>query len=238
MTVRTLLRLSPVALGLALAACAQGPKTPAPVSAAPATTTVEQAMLLLNEGDEAGARKAVKALLKRNPNDPGARVLEDSLDRDPVQLLGPKSFDYVVQPGDTMMGLSEKFLGTRLKFYQLARYNAVKIPAQLGAGVTLKIPGEAPRPPEPVRPRPTPKPVESAPKPAKPKAPPAPAAPSQNPAAAQKARSAGLAALNQGRVANAVALLRRAAALDPGNPLIQRDLSRAERIERTVQAKQ
>lgn len=238
MTVRSLLRLAPLALGLALAACSQGPKTPAPVPVAPALVTVTEAMQLLNQGDEAGARKAVKALLKRNPNDPGARVLADSLDRDPVELLGPKSFDYVVQSGDTMMGLSEKFLGTALKFYQLARYNGVKIPAQLAAGTTIRIPGVAPRPPESPRPRPAPHGAEAAPKPARAKAPAPAAAPVQNPAAAQKARSAGLAALNQGRVANAVALLRRAAALDPGNPLIQRDLSRAERIERTVQAKQ
>jgi LysM repeat protein len=237
MTVRTLLRVSPVALGLALAACSQGPKAPTPVSAAPAAVTVDSAMALLNQGDEAGARREVKLLLKRNPNDPAARVLQDSLDIDPVQLLGPKNYDYVVQSGDTMMGLSEKFLGTTLKFYQLARYNGVKIPAQLSAGTTIKIPGEPPRPVEAPKPRPTPRPAESAPKPTKPKPAPAPSAPAPNPAAAQKTRSAGLAALNQGKVATAVALLRRAAALDPSNPLIQRDLARAERIQRTVQAR-
>jgi LysM repeat protein len=235
MTVRSSLHLIPLALGLALAACSQGPKAPAPVSAAPAAVSVDTAMELLNQGDEAGARKQVALLLKRNPADPAARVLQDSLDSDPIQLLGPKNFDYVVQSGDTMLGLSEKFLGTKLKFYQLARYNGVKIPAQLSAGTTLKIPGEAPRPVEPPKPRPTPRPAESAPKP-KPKPTPPAAAPTQNPAAAQRARSAGLAALNQGKVANAVALLRRAAALDPSNPLIQRDLARAERIQRTVQA--
>lgn len=235
MTVRSLLQVSSLALGLALAACSQGPKAPAPVSAAPVAVTVDSVLELLNQGDEEGARKQVKLLLKRNPNDPSARVLQDSLESDPVQLLGPKSFDYVVQSGDTMLGLSEKFLGTKLKFYQLARYNGVKIPAQLAVGTTIKIPGEAPHPVEPPKPRPTPRPAESAPKP-KPKPAPSPAAPTQNPAAAQRARSAGLAALNQGKVANAVALLRRAAALDPGNPLIQRDLARAERIQRTVQA--
>jgi tetratricopeptide (TPR) repeat protein len=236
MTVRSLLRLSPVALALALAACAQGPKKPVPVSAAPVIVTIDTAMALLDRGDEAGARKEVRELLKRNPNDPEARVLQDSLDRDPAELLGPKNFDYLVQPGDTMIGLSEKFLGTKLKFYQLARYNGVKVPAALAAGTTIKIPGEAPRPVETPRTRPS-RSAEPAPKASKPKAAPAPTAPARSPAAAQKARSAGLAALNQGKVAQAVALLRRAAVLDPGNPLIQRDLSRAERIERTVQAR-
>jgi len=35
----------------------------------------------------------------------------------------------------------------------------------------------------------------------------------------------------------AVGLLRRAAALDPGNPVIARDLTRAERIAATVKAR-
>jgi Flp pilus assembly protein TadD len=68
----------------------------------------------------------------------------------------------------------------------------------------------------------------------KPTPPPAPAA---NPALAGQLRSAGLNALNQGQVARAVALLTRAAQLDPANPLIARDLARAERIARAVQAK-
>jgi EAL domain-containing protein (putative c-di-GMP-specific phosphodiesterase class I) len=59
-----------------------------------------------------------------------------------------------------------------------------------------------------------------------------------NPAAAQRARSAGLAALNRGAVKQAVGLLQRAHALDPGNAVILRDLQRAERIAATVRARQ
>ena len=67
-------------------------------------------------------------------------------------------------------------------------------------------------------------------------APAAPAKAAANPAAARAARTAGLVALNQGAVQRAVGLLRRAATLDPGNPLIARDLARAERIAATVRA--
>jgi hypothetical protein len=51
-------------------------------------------------------------------------------------------------------------------------------------------------------------------------------------------RSAGLAALNRGAVKQAVGLLQRAHALDPGNAVILRDLQRAERIAATVRARQ
>jgi Flp pilus assembly protein TadD len=64
-----------------------------------------------------------------------------------------------------------------------------------------------------------------------------PVAPLANPAVARQLRAAGLAALNQGNIDRAVALLRRAATLDPGNPLIARDLGRAERIAATVRAR-
>jgi hypothetical protein len=139
-----------------------------------------------------------------------------------------------------MVGLADRFLGNKLKFYQLARYNGVKVPAALAAGTVLHIPGT---PPKPATPKPAPRsPEPPAPivKPVHPKPVPppvaAPVVPTANPALARQLRGAGLAALNQGKIDRAVALLSRAAALDPGNPLIARDLSRAERIARTVQS--
>lgn len=234
-----LVRSLPLAGILALAACSHGPSRPESVSAAPEPASPDSVIAALDRGDEATARKQIRAIQKRTPTDPAARVLEESIDKDPVELLGPKSFAYTVQPGDTMVGLADRFLGNRLKFYQLARYNGVKVPATLAAGTVLRIPGT---PPAPARPKPAPRPSEPAPvarpphaKPAPPAAA-APAAPAANPALARQMRAEGLAALNQGKVDRAVALLRRAAALDPGNPLIARDLSRAQRIAQTVHA--
>jgi pyruvate/2-oxoglutarate dehydrogenase complex dihydrolipoamide acyltransferase (E2) component len=235
-------RLFVLSLGLALAACASGPKSrPAPAgNAAADAASVDRVVTLLDTGQESAARKELKAVLKRAPNDPAALVLRDSLDKDPVELLGPRSFSYTVKPGETMLVLADRFLGNRLKSYQLARYNGIAVPASLTAGTVLKIPGEAPRPtpaPAPTRPEPA-KPGKTKPKPAAPKpSMPAPARPAANPVAAAQARAAGLAALNGGRVAQAVNLLRRARALDPGNPLIQRDLARAERIAQAVRTK-
>lgn len=239
----TRIKLTVIATGLlGLAACAGGParvaSTPSPVAMSVETDLAFELMMRGQGGD---ARKRLNTVLKRDPNNPNAQLLRDSLDRDAKELLGPQNYPYTVRSGDTILGLAQRFLGNRLKAYQLLRYNDLKAPAVLAAGQTLRLPGEPPRA-EPIR-RADPAPTRAAPPahpPATPKPKPAaakPAAPVANPAAARQARAAGLAALNQGNVARAVALLRRGAALDPGNPLIARDLARAERIAATVRAR-
>ena len=227
---------------LALGACSSGStgvkSTPAPPAA---TNQVDTSFDLLMQGDQAGAQKRLQAVLKHEPMNANAQLLSDSIARNPRDLLGPQSYAYTVRDGDTVIGLAERFLGNRLKAYQLLRYNGLKAPAVLAAGQVLRIPGEQPRP-EPVRrSEPAPAPAKSSPAPrsaAKPKpAPAGPAAAVINPAAARPLRTAGLAALNQGAVPRAVTLLRRAAQLDPGNPVIAHDLARAERIAATVRTR-
>lgn len=238
MTVR--FSLAALAL-LGLAACGGGSKTPpATVSTLPAGSAAEVVAILtlLDQGEAKVARKRVTAALKRDPMNASLLVLRDSIDRDPKELLGPASWSYTVRSGETMTDLAQRFLGNRLKAYQLARYNGVARPAGIAAGQTLRIPGSAPRVETPRREeaeRPAPR---SKPALAKPAAAhkPAPVR-TANPAAARQARAAGLAALNQGKVMAAVAQLRRADALDPGNALIQRDRARAERIAATVRAR-
>ena len=224
---------------LALAACSGGGTRPGAVPApvASAAADAEGIVMLLNQGDESAARKRIKALLKREPMNASARLLNDSIEGDPKELMGPSSYPYTVRAGDTITGLAERLLGNRLKSYQLARYNGLKAPVTLAPGQVVRIPAE------PVRPRADPRPAPqtarpSAPKPETQIAKPAkPVAPVADPAAARPLRAAGLTALNQGNVARAVGLLRRARTLDPGNALIARDLARAERIAATVQAR-
>lgn len=226
----------------ALAGCSAGtPRVkgapPAPRASAPAND-IDVAFDLLMKGDETGARKRLKAVLKRDPMNANARLLTESIGGDPNELLGPQNYPYAIREGDTVPALAQRFLGNRLKAYQLLRYNGLKAPTVLTPGQIFKIPGEPPRI-EPVR-RPDAAPPRSAPQPLAPKpkaAPPKPAAPTANPAAARQLRGAGLAALNQGNVDRAVGLLRRAATLDPGNAMIARDLARAERIAATVKAR-
>lgn len=231
-------------LALALAACGGGPRVekaaPPPPAGASVAAEVDAIAAMLDRGEAKFARKRIAAALKRDPMNASLLLLRDSIERDPVDLLGPQSYPYTAKPGDTMQGIAARLLGNRLKAYQLARYNRIEVPASLAVGTALRIPGQPPRPPAPapVR-RPDPAPTRPAPAPAaRPKpAPAAPATPARNPAAAARARGAGLAALNAGKAGQAVGLLRRAAALDPGNPAIARDLARAERIAAAVRAR-
>lgn len=241
------LRLLMITGGLtALAACSGGRPhlnhTPPP-RVAPAVSETETVFDLLMAGKEADARKLLDKLLKREPTSATLQMLSDSLKREPQELLGPTNYPYSVRAGDTIVGVAQRFLGNRLKAYQLLRYNGLRAPSVLIPGQVLRIPGEPPRS-EPVR-RPAP-PAPSRSAPATPSAPPKPrpaapkpaaAASTGNPAAARAARAAGLAALNGGDLARSIGLLRRAAALDPRNPTILRDLARAERIAATVRAR-
>ena len=231
------------AIALSVVACSSG--TPHPKAAPqPPSTSASEAEVILTEliaGDQAPARKRLRVLLKRDPMNPSARLLSDSLERDPTALMGPVSYPYVVREGETILDLSQRLLGNRLKAYQLSRYNALATPVVLVAGQTLRIPGELPRA-EPVRRaeplRPPPMQPRAKPSLLKPAVPVVSAKPAANPIAARQARAAGLAALNQQNVARAVTLLRRAAALDPGNAMVAHDLSRAERIAATLEARQ
>lgn len=242
------LRAGVALLAVSVAACSKGPERPAnlPAPTAPvAESDLDAIEALLFAGEVDDAKKRLRQVLKRDPMNASAQLLRDSIERDPEELLGPTSYAYTVRSGDTVPALAQRLLGNRLKAYQLARYNKLTAPFTLTAGQTLRIPGTAPRP-EPVRrPDPTPsrEPDRSTTRPttkppaAKPPAATKPAPRTANPAAARQLRTAGLAALNSGKVAQAVTLLRRAAAADPGNPLVARDLARAERIAATVRAR-
>jgi LysM repeat protein len=228
-----------------VAACSSAPRPQLSAGAPPSAgqSEVEVIASLLDAGEPAKAKKRVLAALKRDPQNANLMLLRDSIDHNPQELLGPNNFVYTVQPGDTIPGLAQRFLGNRLKSYQLARYNGISGPSSLSAGRILRIPGSPPR-------LEAPKPIDRSPEPAlavpRARIPPAPhtaATPqpsprsSANSVTARQLRSAGLTALNEGNPGRAVGLLARAAALDPGNAAIARDLQRAQRINATVKAR-
>jgi tetratricopeptide (TPR) repeat protein len=242
-----------LALTLALSACGPGgaphPETPAsaPVKRGP----IDQAIDLLDAGKEKDATRLLTRLLRKNPNDERAMLLRNSIEQDPTAMLDGENYPYVVRQGETLKSIAETYLGSALKFYALARYNHITVPSAVTAGQLLRVPSPLLKPkpviePLPEEPKEPPKPVaktkkkSAQPPAATPGAPAAPAPvqpPADNPALAGRMRSAGLAALASGNVDRAVALLQKAAALDPTNPLIQRDLGRAERIQGTVHAR-
>lgn len=233
-------------LALAVAACGGGPrvKSASPPAASVTGDELAQANDVLLAGDTGKAKKLVRDLLRRDPMNAGALLLRNAMKDDARAQLGPKSYPYAVRAGDTIADVAQRLLGNRLKAYQLGRYNDLSAPFTLTAGQTLRVPGDPPRA-EPVRRAPAvstrPAPATATPQrnaaPPPASTPPRAAAPAANPALARQLRTSGLAALNAGNVKRAVMLLRRAASLDPGNPVIAGDLARAVRIARTVQAR-
>ncbi|HEU4961571.1 MAG TPA: LysM domain-containing protein [Sphingomonas sp.] len=230
--------------GLALSACSHGlgesgrPQAAAPAAASP-VQRYDAVVAALQHGDTNTAQKVLKRIRKQDPNDARARLLGETIDIDPVAMLGSRSFPYTVKPGDSLRELAGRYLGNPDKFYALARYNHIAIPDAIKPGQTLRIPGAPPA--EQTAPAPraihpaNAEPAHRAPSaPAKPAPPPQPKA---DPARAARYRAAGLSALNRGQVDRAVDDLTRAAALDPGNAVIKRDLDRAQRIRRTVKAR-
>ncbi|SFR96513.1 LysM peptidoglycan-binding domain-containing protein [Sphingomonas jatrophae] len=228
-----------VALLLALSACGGGPlsvgdKAPPAKDSWKGREDVGRAIELLNKGETDRARSVLTKVLKRQPNDPIATGLLAQIDRDPVALLGRESFAYAVKPNETLADLAGRFLGNPTSFYALGRYNGLSFPVSLSPGQVLRIPGEA----KVARPRPAADKPRAA-RPAKPTinaepARPAAAPPTADPARATRLRAAALEQLNRGQVNRAVSLLRQADQASPGNPLVRRDLERAERIQRTL----
>lgn len=229
---------------LSLAACANGGKHPvgAPAGATGSVGSIDTAFDLLMQGREHEARNKLKEILRRNPQDAKALVLQQSIDGDPASLLGQQSFHYVAVTGDTFPGLAERFLGNRLLGYRLLRYNHLSAPVTLLAGQDLLIPGKqvesSPIPRS--EPRSARSPVEGVARPAAPRSR-STAARSTGPECdmgeSRRARASGLAALDQGDVDRAITLLSQAAARYPCNPQIGRDLSRAQRIAMTLKAR-
>ncbi|WP_171014085.1 LysM peptidoglycan-binding domain-containing protein [Chitinivorax sp. B] len=149
-----------------------------PEARAQAQRQALEARDLLQNGDEASARALLEHALQLDPTNEIARKLMEQIKADAQQELGAAHFAYVVQPGDTMAKLAERFLGDRLRFYILSKYNGLINPNRLAAGQIINVPGQAPKPApvsrttKPVEPAPAPAPVpETVVKPAEPPAP-------------------------------------------------------------------
>jgi len=195
---------------------------------------VGEAIAHLNRGEAPAARTLLMALLRRRPEDAIARQLITQIDTDPRVLLGTENYSYTLREGETLSSVAQRALGNPMMFYALARYNNIAVPASVVPGQTILVPGRRPAPPPPPRAEPRPAPARPAPETAAPAPRPVQRG---NPAQAARLRGQGLAALNAGAINRAVALLRQALALDPGNAVIRGDLNRALRIQSTVRSR-
>ncbi|HEY5072128.1 MAG TPA: hypothetical protein VII63_08860 [Caulobacteraceae bacterium] len=226
-----------------LAACAGTERPRFPMTAArpslPAQSGPSErlafAIALLRGGQAAAARAQLMTVLSTRPGDSTARLLVAEIDGDPKSMLGERSHPYTARSGETMEGLSARFLGDRRLFYALARYNGIAVPDQPLAGRVLMIPGgaNAPAPARVIHARREKPGPSTSPSPGGVSTATAPAF-ARNPAAASHLRGLALENMSSGRIDLAVALLRKAEAMDPGNPLIVRDLERATRVQLAV----
>lgn len=242
------LPLAAAVLGLGLAGCGTiqrgGTGTPpggAPTQSGAWAEHVRDVIADLNRGDATAARRKLTSILRRRSDHGIARQLLAQIDTDPRTLLGTESYSYTLRPGETLSTVAQRALGNPMLFYALARYNNIAVPSSVVPGQTIQVPGRRPAPPaQRAQPRPEPRAPGRQPRATPPQtlAPaPRPAAPRANPAQAARLRAQGLAALNAGSVDRAVALLRQAAALDPGNGAIRGDLGRAQRIQSTLRSR-
>jgi len=257
---------------------AEQPALPAPVVMAPepkplltgaaakaqAQQLVRQAFDSLNAGDEEKARTDLQQAKELDPENKNATCLLKGIAADPVATLGRESTPYTVRPGETMGRIAQRALGEICEFYLLARYNQIRIPKQLAAGQTIRIPGKTPLAPadaptatRPVQPEPATAPPPT-PAIAAPASPPAPVSPMPTPqpavatpstsktspgndvattrAAVEQHHRAAQAAFRRQDLATAINEWNKVLELDPANELAQ--VRRQEAIELDRRIKQ
>ena len=211
------------------------PPAGSPEAKAQAQTLLRQAFESLNEGEEQKARAELDELRELEPDNKQAACLLKGITADPATALGRQAFPYTVRPGESLGSIARRALGDVCEFWLLARYNGIKVPKQLGAGQSIRIPGkvalgppdaapagkqppEAPKPPEPA-PAPAPAPAPVVKEPAK------PAGPSKEEIAKREAiqrhhRNAQ-AAFRRQDLSTAIKEWDRVLELDPSNELAQ-----------------
>ena len=88
---------------------------------------------------------------ERTQPDPGMEretpaPADTSADREAAQQAGLNGEEYVVQSGDTLSGLAERFLGSADQWKQIADANGLQNPDMISVGQKLEIPqnGAAP----------------------------------------------------------------------------------------------
>jgi LysM domain len=119
---------------------------PEPVAATTETSTrqtLDAIRQLLDLGQDEAAAARLDGLLASNQGGKAALTLRRSIREDPMALHGREHFAYTVVAGDTLALIAQRLLNDRDQFWSLARYNGIKVPRQLVAGQTLRVPGKA-----------------------------------------------------------------------------------------------
>jgi tetratricopeptide (TPR) repeat protein len=187
-------------------------------------------LTLLDNGREDQAKSELERILAGDPANAKARHLMAQITGDPVAMLGKESFPYTVRASDSMSSIAGRFLGDISSFWILARYNAIPVPRQLGAGQVLRIPGKAP-PASALQPPPAP-PRDASPPVAAPEPAPAPPPPPAPPAPGARALQAGQAAEARGDIEGAYGAYQQAAAANEPGAAAKADATRKRLVQK------
>lgn len=182
----------------------------------------------LQNGNEAAARAKLDRALELDAGNELARKLLDQVNANAERELGPVHFRYTVQRDDSLSKIAQQFLGDRLRFYILAKYNGIANPSRLSLGQVIRVPGRAPAPAVAATVAGAPAQVEAETKPAAEPAPPQP----QHDAETLMARGVDL--QRAGDLEGAYGAFSEAAQKDPGNrdAMMQRDALRQALVRR------
>lgn len=102
----------------------------------------ENAIDALLVGKVAIAKQELNVVLQREPENKVARSLLAQINTNPKRYFqGQEPFSYILQPGDTLSSIAQRFLDEPLKFYILARFNGISNPSSVAPGRTIRVPG-------------------------------------------------------------------------------------------------
>ncbi len=102
---------------------------------------LRKSIALLEKGEAEQARVELQAYKAAVPDSRVAEKLLWQIDADAVAHFGDRYFTYDLKKGDSLSRVAQDFLGDRLSFYILAKYNGLARPNQVTVGQTIKVPG-------------------------------------------------------------------------------------------------
>lgn len=131
------------------------PPPPSPPPCSSPVPTVPRLADLLDQGQEDKARTELKCLLAEDPGSANAQLLLRHIESDVADLFGKdfRPYPYTLRPNETLSMVAQRVYGNPLHFYALARYNGIKVPRQVSAGQTIRVPSRKPLPPPPPSPQ-------------------------------------------------------------------------------------
>lgn len=95
---------------------------------------------LLNEGNLSDADARLKNASAEELDNDVVKIFAVDIHNDPKQRWPEKGFVHEVRPGETLGIIAECYLGSRHRFFALARYNDIAQPKQLKVGSAIQIP--------------------------------------------------------------------------------------------------